>query len=125
MASWKIIETETFRVWFKSLDTAAKEDIYAAALVLAQFGPSLGRPRVDVLQGSAFSNMKELRVPSNGRPFRIAFAFDPDREAILLCGGDKTGDKRFYETLLKKADELFGAHLKELENEKKKQQKKK
>lgn len=69
--------------------------------------------------------MKELRVPSNGRPFRISFAFDPDREAILLCGGDKTGDKRFYENLLKRADELFRAHLKELENEKKKQRKKK
>jgi hypothetical protein len=121
MAAWKILETSDFSQWFRALDDDAKEDIYAAALVLAQEGPSLGRPRVDTLQGSQFQNLKELRVQSNGRPFRIAFSFDPKRRAIFLCGGDKTGDKRFYEKLIKRADDLLKAHLKETKNEESKE----
>ena len=69
--------------------------------------------------------MKELRVQSKGRPLRILFAFDPKREAILLCGGDKTGEKRFYESMIGQADRLFDRHLEEIKNEKQEPRKKK
>ena len=108
---WTISQTEEFELWFTSLDDDAKEDIYAANLVLSEIGPSLGRPRVDSVYGSSHPNMKELRVQSKGRPIRIFFAFDPNRDPILLCGGDKTGDKRFYKIMLKKADQLMDQHF--------------
>ena len=117
MASWKVNQTSSFELWFRELDDDAKEDIYAAMLVLAEIGPSLGRPRVDTVYGSRHSNMKELRVQSNGRPIRILFAFDTKRDAILLCGGDKTGEKRFYEVMVRQADQLFDEHLEGLKNE--------
>ena len=117
MASWNVLQTTSFELWFSELDDDAKEDIYAATLVLAEIGPRLGRPRADSVYGSKHSNMKELRVQSKGRPIRILFAFDPKRDAILLCGGDKTADKRFYEVMIKNADQLFDHHLEEIKNE--------
>jgi len=74
-------------------------------------GPSLGRPHVDVINDSKHKNMKELRIQNKQRLFRILFAFDPDRKAILLIGGDKRGDKRFYERMIPLADALFDEHL--------------
>jgi hypothetical protein len=76
-------------------------------------GPRLGRPRVDTLNGSRHANMKELRFSAAGGEWRVAFAFDPKRKAILLVAGDKSGgsEKRFYRELIRKADERFYAHL--------------
>jgi len=74
-------------------------------------GPNLGRPHVDTVQGSAFSSMKELRVQVKGDPWRILFAFDPQRQAILLVGGDKAGDKRWYARFIPIADERYRRHL--------------
>lgn len=108
---WKIIQTSTFDDWFAKLDVAAQSDILEKAVVLREFGPRLGRPTVDSVVGSAHSNMKELRVQSNGRPFRIFFAFDPKRQAVLLIGGNKQGDKRFYKKLIPIADKLFSEYL--------------
>ena len=79
--------------------------------VLETYGPQLGRPLVDTVKGSRHKNMKELRVQSLGRPFRIFFAFDPKRQAVLLIGGNKTGDKTFYETMIRKADKLLDSFL--------------
>jgi hypothetical protein len=81
----------------------------------------LGRPRVDTLQGSRYANMKELRFSAAGGEWRVAFAFDPRRRAILLVAGDKSGgsQKRFYRELIRKADERFTAHLERLKKEKK------
>lgn len=81
--------------------------------LLEQFGPQLGRPRVDTLKGSRHHNMKELRFDTADGVWRFAFAFDPKRRAILLCGGDKSGvsEKRFYRQLMDKADERFDAHV--------------
>ena len=106
---WTILSTDTFSKWIASsaVDESAAEDIRAALIVLREFGPSLGRPRVDSLKGSNLNNMKELRVQSKGRPFRILFAFDPLRQAILLVGGDKTGDKRFYDKLIPIAEKII------------------
>jgi hypothetical protein len=83
------------------------------ARLLQQFGPQLGRPRVDTLKGSRHANMKELRLSAADGEWRVAFAFDPKRSAILLVAGDKSGvsEKRFYRELIRKADEGFDAHL--------------
>lgn len=82
--------------------------------LLRQMGPLLGRPHADTVHGSRHSNMKELRTQHRGRPFRTLFAFDPRRRAILLIGGDKTGDDRFYERMIPLADRLFDEHLERL-----------
>ena len=118
----EVVSTDVFRQWLESgeMDAAAREDVRAALLVLQELGPRLGRPLADTLKGSRHSNMKELRVQSKGRPFRILFAFDSRRRAILLTGGNKQGRKRFYEELLRTADQLFDAHQKALTNAKKK-----
>jgi hypothetical protein len=117
---WELRWTEEFGQWIVSqeVDAAAREDIRAGLLILRELGPALGRPHVDTLQGSKHSNMKELRVQSKGRPFRIFFAFDPKRRAVLLIGGNKQGKKRFYNVHLPIADQLFDAYLKELDHEK-------
>ena len=80
-------------------------------LVLKELGPNLGRPYVDTINGSKFKNMKELRVQCKNRPFRIFFAFDPKRNAILLVGGNKANKKRFYEEMIPLADHLFKKYL--------------
>jgi hypothetical protein len=117
---WEVVGTAEFNRWVVSddVDEAARENIRAALIVLRELGPALGRPLADTLKGSRHSNMKELRVQSNGRPFRIFFCFDSLRRAALLVGGDKQGDKRFYERLLPLADSLFDRHQKETEREK-------
>ena len=82
--------------------------------VLKRMGPNLGRPYVDSVKRSRHENMKELRVQSKGRPFRIFFAFDPLRRAVLLIGGNKTGDKRFYARMIPIADMLYDDYLQDL-----------
>ena len=90
-----------------------QDELLAHIELLEQFGPLLGRPRVDTLNGSRHPNMKELRFDASGGVWRFAFAFDPKRRAIILCGGDKSGgsEKRFYRQLINKADGRFDAHL--------------
>ena len=90
--------------------------------LLKQFGPALGRPRVDTLKGSRHANMKELRFDAADGVWRVAFAFNPKRRAILLVGGDKSGgsEKRFYRLLIKKADARFDEHVTRLETARRK-----
>lgn len=111
MNSWSIIQTDTFARWYAALDVAAREDIYRTILILKEFGPSLGRPYADTVAGSRHKNMKELRVQSRGRPFRIFFAFDQKRNGVLLIGGKKTGDKRFYERMVVIAERLLDRYM--------------
>jgi hypothetical protein len=82
--------------------------------LLEEHGPQLGRPRADVIRQSRYPNMKELRVQHEGRPYRILFAFDPRRLAYLILGGDKTGNDKWYETEVPKADEIYARHLAEI-----------
>lgn len=110
--AWNVIEHPKFSGWFKGLDTKAKESVFAAVRVLENEGPNLGRPFVDSVKGSSFSNMKELRVQSLGRPIRIFFAFDPKRNALLITAGDKKGDKRFYQKMVLQADKIYSDYLK-------------
>lgn len=98
------------------MPVAVRRELLAQAGVLEMFGPGAGRPRVDTLKGSAHANMKELRFDADGGVWRVAFAFDPERKAILLVAGDKSGggEKKFYKRLIAVADERFDAHLEEL-----------
>ena len=99
------------------MSSQIKIELLARAKVLAQFGPMLGRPNVDTLNGSEYATMMELRFNADDGVWRVAFAFDPDRKAILLCGGDKEGknQKRFYRDLIGVADRRFNVHLERLQ----------
>ena len=113
---------EIFEAEFDELPEGVQDEMLAHVKLLEQFGPTLGRPHVDTLKGSRYVNMKELRFKADGGVWRVAFAFDPKREAILLVCGDKSGvsEKKFYERLVKTADERFHEHLSQVEEEKKK-----
>jgi hypothetical protein len=114
---WEVEYTNEFEVWWNTLNEDEQAAIDHSVRLLELFGPALGRPHVDVVKGSKFSNMKELRTQHQGRPYRTLFAFDPRRTAILLIGGEKTGDDRWYEMYLPTADRLYEEHLAILEHE--------
>jgi hypothetical protein len=121
MVKWAVEMADEFEREFDVLHEQVRTEILALSLVLEQFGPQLGRPRVDTLNGSSHSNMKELRFSAADGEWRVAFAFDPRRKAILLVAGDKSGGsgKRFYRELIRKADERFETHLARLKKERK------
>ncbi|WP_129656283.1 type II toxin-antitoxin system RelE/ParE family toxin [Rothia halotolerans] len=105
--------------WLASLDGGSREQVVAALELLEEHGPQLGRPLVDTVTGSRHQNMKELRPGSSGRSeLRILFAFDPERQAILLVAGDKAGNwRRWYHQSIPLADDLFEEHLTRLKGE--------
>jgi hypothetical protein len=110
---WTVEFHRDFDPEFDALPNDVQNELRAHALLLERFGPQLGRPRVDTLKGSRHANMKELRFDAAGGVWRIAFAFDPKRNAVLLIAGDKSGggERRFYRHLIAKADERFDDHL--------------
>jgi hypothetical protein len=112
--TWSVFFHEEFEVWFDGQDDALKEAIAAILDVLKEEGPLLGRPYVDTVKGSTFLNMKELRVQHTGEPWRLLFAFDPERSAIVLLGGSKQGKNRWYEENIPIADKRFDEHLERL-----------
>jgi len=114
---WEVEYTDEFGSWWDSLDEDEQESIAASIELLRQLGPHLPRPHADTLTGSRHTNMKELRTQHRGRQLRTFFAFDPRRYAILLIGGDKTGDERFYERMIPLADRLYDEYLGTLRNE--------
>jgi hypothetical protein len=111
--TWLVEIGDEFKPEFFALQEDVRTEILALARLLQQFGPQLGRPRVDTLHGSDHANMKELRFSAADGEWRVAFAFDTKRQAILLVAGDKSGgsEKRFYRELIRKADSRFDAHL--------------
>lgn len=110
---WIVLFHDAFDAEFVELTEELQDELLAHARLLAEFGPNLGRPTVDTLKGSRHTNMKELRFSWQGEVWRVAFAFDPKRQAILLVGGDKGGvdQRRFYKSLIRLADERFDEHL--------------
>ena len=114
---WEVEYTDEFEAWWNSLDEFEQRSVDASVVLLREEGPQLGRPYADTVKGSKHFNMKELRTQHQGRGLRTFFAFDPRRCAILLIGGDKTGDKRFYDRMILLADRLYDDHLKTLEQE--------
>lgn len=114
--TWIVEFADEFEPEFDRFPEAVQDELLAQAKVIEQFGPAAKRPRVDTLNGSRRANMKELRFDANGGVWRIAFAFDPRRRAVLLVGGDKSGgsEARFYKQLIASADRRFDAHLERL-----------
>jgi hypothetical protein len=114
--AWVVRFDDEFEKEFLALRQAVQDELLAAVRLLAEYGPRLGRPYVDTLKGSKHSNMKELRFDAAGGAWRVAFAFDPRREAILLVAADKSGvsQDRFYRQLIAKAEKRFAAHLERL-----------
>jgi|ERR1019366_1425209 hypothetical protein len=119
--SWVVEIGDEFEPEFDELHKDVRTEILALTRLLQQFGPQLGRPRVDTLNNSRHANMKELRFSAADGEWRVAFAFDTKRKAILLVAGDKSGvsEKRFYRELIRKADDRFDAHLARLKKERK------
>ena len=122
MVSWTVEIGDEFEPEFNELHEDVRTELLALSRLLQQFGPQLGRPRVDTLNGSHHANMKELRFSAADGEWRVAFAFDPTRSAILLVAGDKSGvsKKIFYKRLIAKADERFDAHLSRLKKKERK-----
>ena len=110
---WVVLFHEAFDPEFERLSEPVQDELLATAQLLQALGPQLGRPHVDTLKGSDFANMKELRFAADQGVWRVAFAFDPDRQAILLVAGDKSGggEKRFYRGLIARADARYRQHL--------------
>lgn len=111
--TWIVALLEEFEPEFDALPQSVQDELLAQAMVIEHLGPQAGRPRVDTLKGSRHANMKELRFDADGGVWRVAFAFDPRRHAVLLVAGDKSGasEKRFYTRLIAKADQRFDTHL--------------
>ena len=118
--SWNVDLHPAFAEELSELAEAVQDALLEEIEMLEEFGPMLGRPTVDTLKDSKHSNMKELRFDADNGVWRTAFAFDPERKAILLVAGDKSGtsQKRFYKQLIKKADERFSEHLAQLKETK-------
>jgi hypothetical protein len=113
---WSVLFCNEYAADFEEMPEGLQDELLAHALLLKQFGPSLGRPTVDTLSGSKYPNMKELRFGWEGEVWRVAFAFDPERQAVLLVGGNRAGvgQRRFYKRLVHVADERYGEYLEEL-----------
>lgn len=109
--AWTVEYTNEFEKWWESLSEGEQEDIAAYIGLLEQRGPNLDFPYSSRITGSRFDKMRELRPQHRGRPYRVFYAFDPRRAAILLIGGGKTGDNRSYKKLVPLADKFFEQHL--------------
>ena len=112
--AWNVEHTDEFAEWYHGLTEAQQDDVTAVGLLLMEMGPQLPHPYSSGINGSKHAHMRELRVQSGGRPLRVFYAFDPRRSAILLIGGDKTGDDRFYEKFIVMAERIYGHYLREI-----------
>lgn len=120
--TWEVEFEDAFEAEFLAFDQEIQDALLAVAKLLIDYGPQLGRPYADTLKGSKHPKMKELRFQALQGEWRAAFAFDPERKAILLVAGDKSGasQTRFYKQLIAKADRRFSAHLQKLKAGRKK-----
>src|SRR5260370_29745255 len=115
--AWNVEHTNEFGEWFGILSESQQDDVAAVVLLLMEQGPHLPFPYSSGIDGSKHSHMRELRVQSGGRPIRVFYAFDPRRTAILLLGGEKSGDDRFYERVMPIADALYDTYIDEIRKE--------
>jgi hypothetical protein len=112
---WIVEHTDEFSDWYEDLSETQQESVRARVLLLEDLGPQLSFPHSSGVTGSKHGHMRELRVQSGGQPLRVFYAFDPRRIAILLIGGDKTGDDRFYKRMIPIADALYDRYIAESE----------
>jgi hypothetical protein len=113
---WTVYFHPRFKAEFDEFAAAVQDELLASLVLLREYGPSLGRPEVDTLNDSKYANMKELRLKADRGVWRVAFAFDPRRNAILLVAGDKSGvsEQKFYKRLIEKGDKRYEEHLHDL-----------
>jgi hypothetical protein len=114
--AYEVEFADEFGEWWENLPPEEQESIAFSVRLLEEEGINLKRPQADTIKGSAYPNMRELRCQHEGRPFRVLYIFDPHRVAILLIGGDKTGNKRWYKIFVPKADAIYAEHLREIKN---------
>jgi hypothetical protein len=112
--SWPIEYTDQFEAWWNALNENEQVSVDASVRLLEEYGPALPYPHSSAVRSSRHGVMRELRVQHAGRPFRVLYAFDPRRAAVLLLGGDKTGKRRWYEQSVPRADAIYEQHLTEL-----------
>ncbi len=115
--SWEVEYTDEFADWWSELDDPAQDAIDRGVHLLEARGPTLPFPYSSDVRGSRHGNMRELRIQIGGDPYRVFYAFDPRRAAILLVGGNKAGDEQFYERMVPQADRVYDRHLQELAQE--------
>ena len=115
---WEVEYTDEFREWWETLNETEQAVIDSGVKLIEQFGPSLKFPHSSDVRQSRHGNMREFRSQYAGKPYRTFYAFDPRRIAILLIGGDKTGDDRFYDVMVPIADRIYDEYLKEIQEEK-------
>jgi hypothetical protein len=112
--AWEVEVSDEFIEWYDSLNEWEGVSVDSAVDTLVKNGPALGRPLVDTLKGTKYTNMKELRVQHAGRPYRILFAFDPRRNAYLILGGDKSRNTNWYADAICRAEAIYAQHLREI-----------
>lgn len=115
--TWDVEYTDDFGEWYTGLTEAEQESIRSDVKLLEVYGPDLRFPKSSGVKGSRHDHMRELRIQHDGRPYRVLYAFDPRRVALLLIGGDKTGNDRWYNEFIPIADRLYDEHLEALAKE--------
>lgn len=115
--AWDVEYTDEFESWWDGLTADEQESVAATVELLERLGPDLPFPHSSGVSSSRYGQMRELRVQHKGRPYRVLYAFDSRRTAVLLIGGDKTGNDRWYREFVPVADKLYGRHLETLRKE--------
>ena len=119
--AWQVEVTDEFESWWDMLDADEQESVARVVRLLEERGPTLPYPYSSGVETSKYSHMRELRIQHRGRPYRVLYAFDPRASALLLVGGDKTGNDRWYDEYVPYADALYADHLKTLREEEEKE----
>ena len=119
MATWDVEYTDHFEEWWDELSAEEQESVTFVVEMLVDRGPQLEHPYSSSINGSKHDHMRELRIQHKGGPYRVLYAFDPRRNAVLLLGGCKTGDSRWYIKNIPTADRLYDEHLNALKREEK------
>jgi hypothetical protein len=112
--AWEIEFTDEFGRWWDGLSAEEQDSVDSSVHMLEDAGPALTRPYADTIRGSQFPNMRELRIQHQGRPYRVLYAFDPRRIGVPLIGGDKTGNSRWYQEFVPRADAIYTQYLREI-----------
>jgi hypothetical protein len=115
--AWEVEFTDEFGEWWNGLSIGEQESVRVKVELLAELGPALTRPHADTIHGSRVRNLRELRAQHEGRPYRVLYVFDPRRTGVLLVGGDKTGNPRWYEEFVPRAEAIYEEHLREIGTE--------
>jgi len=113
---WQVVFTDEFGEWWDSLSAEEQEDVDSIVRLLEIQGPSLKFPYTSGVASSRFPHMRELRIQHGGEPYRVLYAFDPLRSAVLLVGGNKVGNDRWYDENVPIADRLYREHIGALKN---------